>query len=245
MMQWRIFRSPAVAGLALVLAALPVAPESGTPGFDGAAALANPGGGNGGGHGGGHGGGKGGKSRSAAPTDRTAGPGKATSKGPAKGPGRGGRSSGRGLALGHDKDRDAVSGLGHAFGHDDDDATKHGLTASSLGRLNAAHASATAREHAAPHSAVGLIGQYADAIAAGDLEAAAAALAAAANKDIDLAVVGAVNDLLDIELDEADEQEIADLAGEAQAGESSPGLGHGGSPPDGADDADDGQELIE
>lgn len=220
MVLWRVF--PVVAGLAL--ATLPLAPNLDTGGVVGAAALAKPGGGNGGGHGGG----KGGKGHGAASADRTADAGKAAGKASGKNPGRGDRSSGRGLALGRDKDRDAVSGL--AAGRQDLDATKHGLTASSLGRLNAAHASARARERAAPHSAVGLIDQYADAIAAGDLEAAAAALAAAANKDIDLAVVGALNDLLNIELDAADEQEIADQASEAQAAETSNGLGPGGSP---------------
>ena len=65
-----------------------------------------------------------------------------------------------------------MSGVGNGK---DKSAKKSGLSASSLGRLNAAHASSRARERAAPHSAVGLMGQYADAVEADDIEAAAAA----------------------------------------------------------------------
>ena len=136
-----------------------------------------------------------------------------------------------------------MSGVGRGK---DKSAKKSGLSASSLGRLNAAHASPNARANAAPHSAVGLLGQYVDAVEADDLEAAAAALAAAANKDIDLAVVGAVDDLLGLEVDEEDEQEIADLASDLQDDDDNNGLGHGNggsSPDDGDDDGDDGDEI--
>ena len=89
-------------------------------------------------------------------------------------------------------------GQGHAYGRSrDDDAADAG--ASELGRLNAAHASATARTNAAPTSAVGQTASYERAAVDGDLERAAAELAAAANKDIIEPVVHAVNELLGID----------------------------------------------
>lgn len=83
-----------------------------------------------------------------------------------------------------------------------------------MGRLNAAHASARAQERAAAHSAVGMVAAYGAAAGAEvvDIQAAAEALAAAANKDIDSTVVDAVNDLLGIEMDEATRDAIAAAA---------------------------------
>ena len=109
--------------------------------------------------------------------------------------------------------------------------------ASKLGRLNAAHASATARTNAAPHSAVGRIAAYEAAVyerqevqaqlnavledenaTQQQLDEALAAVAeaaqrevetlsAAANKNIDEDVMHAVNELLGIE--PLDTQEVA------------------------------------
>ncbi len=49
-----------------------------------------------------------------------------------------------------------------------------------------------------------------------DVNAAAAALAAATNKDIDAAVVGALNALLGIEVDPAIEAAVAEAVAEGQ-----------------------------
>ncbi|UTW04367.1 hypothetical protein KDX31_04995 [Amphritea atlantica] len=138
-----------------------------------------------------------------------------------------GGGNGGGNSGGHGNSASAGHGNGHGFGHDDNSpgrsatAGNHGLgngkglgnnqksVAASLGRLNAAHASATARAHASPNSAVGLIAQYEAAVYAAreasteeeqaELEQAAMGfLGQAANKEINEAVVSAVNDLLGI-----------------------------------------------
>ncbi len=128
-------------------------------------------------------------------------------------------------------------GSGHGHGHTHSHAHGLGLEqgkskgsiSSKLGRLNAAHASATARENAAPHSAVGRIATYEEAVFARqdrqdelqellddpqateeELDAARAAvedaaqlevetLSAAANKNVDVEVAQAVNELLGID----------------------------------------------
>jgi hypothetical protein len=250
-MRNRLTAGTALAALALAVTALPV-----TADFDRAepalsSALAKGDGGPGGGNGGGPGGGNGG------------GPGNGNGGGPGNGPGNGhGASAAGGLGKGQDKagksgspgssesiGRTDHASHGHAFGRDavsgvgigkskstHETKTNHGLTASSLGRLNAAHANENALENAAPHSAVGLAAQFAgfeqQALEAATEEeredaisAAAAALAAAANKEIDPEVVGAVNDLLGMDVDPTLESEIAGRANEAQASETSQGLG--------------------
>ena len=90
---------------------------------------------------------------------------------------------------------DHAGGPGNGHGQRSDDAAGAGIR----GSLNAAHASATARAHAAPNSQVGKIASYESAIQAGDIAAAAASLADAANKAIIAPVVHAVNDLLGID----------------------------------------------
>ena len=86
----------------------------------------------------------------------------------------------------------------------------HKAVSAKLGRLNAAHASATARANASPNSAVGLLGQYEAAVNAArdaiseeeraDLEQTAIEiLGQAANKELNEEVVSAVDALLGIE----------------------------------------------
>lgn len=185
---------------AAMLIVAPASVDLAPMGFDDNAAFARNGGGQGGGNAGGNGnaGGKGGK---------------------------GGKSSGHatasvgdddephGTGLGHVKGK----GLGHTKGHGvsatDDGAPKgKGLTASSLGRLNAAHASDTARAHAAPNSTVGRIAAFGNALEAGDIEAAAEALADAANKSISPDVVSATAGLMGVDVDEATAEAVSDAA---------------------------------
>jgi hypothetical protein len=140
---------------------------------------------------------------------------------------------------GHGKGR----GLGHATHADETEtASGHtkGSTSSKLGRLNAAHASPTARSNAAPHSAVGRIATYEEAVnetlAAEQahkedptnqslLEYQQAyldqeeALAAAANKDIDEDVAQAVNGLLGIDTPEEPPEETPEETTEETAEE--------------------------
>ena len=100
-----------------------------------------------------------------------------------------------------------------------------GKTASALGRLNAAHASSTAVENAAPNSAVGAIAAYSEAVLDGDIAVAAQSLARAANKMIDATVVAEVNAELGLDVDEETTEAIADLANDIQASETNQGLG--------------------
>ena len=239
----------AAAVLTLALSALPVVPDLAEGGLAGVAAHAKgQGGGNGGGPGGGNGnaGGNGQGHGSAAAggigrgldkTDKTGSVSRSSATDKTD------KTDHASHGLGHGKD--SVSGVGLGLGRDktatmDVSAVSHGLTASSLGRLNAAHANENALANAAPHSAVGLVAQFSEAEQAaieaaleGDEEAldqaiaeAAAALAAAANKDIDEDVVGAVNDLLGIDTQATGiESDIAAAAAEAQASETNQGLG--------------------
>ncbi len=136
----------------------------------------------------------------------------------AKGGQGGGASAGKGSGLGHGK----AKGLGHSKGHGTSTASEvDGISASALGKLNAAHASQRARDRAAEHSAVGLIADYQAAFSADvvDIEAAAEALAAAANKSIDPNVVSAVNELLGIETDQTTNDAIGTAAAALQAPE--------------------------
>lgn len=181
--------------LLIALIAAPVITQQIT-GFDlGNQALAKggDGGGNGGGNGNGNGNGNGGSNGNSA----SAGHGKGNGNGNAfghgdNGPGKSATANSNGLGNG--------KGLGN----------NQKSVAATLGRLNAAHASATARAHASLNSAVGLIAQYEAAVyaareAATEEEQAALEqtamgfLGQAANKEINEEVVSAVNDLLGIE----------------------------------------------
>lgn len=68
------------------------------------------------------------------------------------------------------------NGNGHANGHADvhGQSSSHGSDASSLGALNAAHASENALAHANPNSRVGKIAAYRDAVLAAQAAAEAA-----------------------------------------------------------------------
>ncbi len=130
--------------LATALVAAPVGVQDNIASLHEKAAFAAPGGGNG--HGGGngrgrgHGGGQGPGNSASASVHGGSGPGKSGSA-----PGHGG--TGHGQAVGHD----AVSGVSAHSAH------LNGISASALGNLNAAHASAQAFENAAPNSMVGAI----------------------------------------------------------------------------------------
>ncbi len=181
----RIALAAAAGGVALALAAAPLAPD---------AALAKSGNSNGADNSGGKGGGKGGPD-----TTNLVDPEGDTH-------GKGHTGYGKGHGKGHSKD--AVSGV--LSRHELED----GATSNMLGRLNAGHASSNAMANAAPHSAVGLTAQYYDKLADAEaevdvevkadlLDEAAGLLADLANKEavgveID-AVVKAYNDLLGID----------------------------------------------
>jgi hypothetical protein len=92
---------------------------------------------------------------------------------------------------------DHAGGNGHGHGHEHNSADVAG--GEKLGSLNAAHASETARAHAASNSQVGKIASYERSVQNGDIAAAAADLAGAANKAIVEPVVHAVNELLGID----------------------------------------------
>ncbi len=265
----------AAAVLTLALSALPVVPDLAEGDLAGVAAHAKgQGGGNGGGPGGGNGGGNGnaggngqghgsaaagGIGRGLDKTDKTGSVSRSNATDKTD------KTDHASHGLGHGKD--AASGVGLGLDRDkpatmDVSAVNHGLTASSLGRLNAAHANENALANAAPHSAVGLVAQFSEAEQAaieaaleGDEEAldqaiaeAAAALAAAANKDIDEDVVGAVNDLLGIDTQATGiESDIAAAAAEAQASETNQGLGGFKDPAHGDEggDVDDADEDVD
>lgn len=95
--------------------------------------------------------------------------------------GRGGSNRGGGSRGGSSSssgsDQDLVKGSGNGQGkgqsnslNADGDPNAHGKLASSLGNLNAAHASPTALEHASGDSIVGLLAAYAEAVYNGDPE---------------------------------------------------------------------------
>ena len=164
--------------------------------------VANAKGGNGGGGGGGNGNGNGGGHGGGNAGGHGGGHGAA---------GTGGSGKGHGKGIGHGQ---AHSGNGHA--------SKHGVSASTLGSLNAAHASSTARAHAAPNSAVGAIAIFVNAAGSDELsdeqrvEAAAQALASRANKPITEPVVSQVADLADVEVSSEEATAIAERAAEIQ-----------------------------
>ena len=121
-----------------------------------------------------------------------------------------------GHGLGHSKGHSGISGLGH-----NENVNANGMTTAALGSLNAAHASEMGLANAAPNSVVGQISAYLDAISEdpANVEDAAQALAAAANKSIDQAVVEAVNGLLGLDVDTETEAAVAEAVAEAQAAE--------------------------
>ncbi len=91
-----------------------------------------------------------------------------------------------------------------------------------MGSLNAAYASQTGLDKAAPNSVVGQSSAYSDALSQEDrdIAIAAASLAAMANKSVDQAVVDAVSSLFG--LDDANndtEAAVADAVAATQAAE--------------------------
>ena len=98
------------------------------------------------------------------------------------------------------------------------------MSASTLGSLNAAHASPTARAHAAPASAVGAIAAFANAVESDELsnrqriEATAQALASKANKPITAPVVSQVANLTNVEISRREARAIAHRAAQIQGG---------------------------
>ena len=239
----------ATATFSLLLAMVPLSIE--LPNFDiePQTAQAKPGGngnGNAGGNGNGNAGGNGNANGHGRGGDQ-AGMGGKDSKGTRgksdSAPGRAGKANrdrgsngstagkGKGLAHGHSKDSVGGLGLGKSKSHEGHkDHKDKGISASALGSLNAAHASSTARDNAAPNSRVGRIASYEDSITSykdsdfmdeEDLQAAAESLASAANKSIDSDVVAAVNDLLDIEVGSEVEKDIAERAETTRTGEDS------------------------
>jgi hypothetical protein len=158
--------------IALALVALPVAPSLDGASFHAQSAQAKAGGGgNGGGNGGGHGnsGGSGPSASSSAPGQNGSAPGQSGSA-----PGQ------SGSAPGHS----GVSGLGH-----NENPNAHGVTASTLGNLNAVNASPMAMSKASLSSIVGRLG----ALVSDDEEVSLEDLAALSNK---------ISDPLDLSEDE-------------------------------------------
>ncbi len=94
-------------------------------------------------------------------------------------------------------------GNGHANGHAKVAGDSHGATASSLGALNAAHASENALLHASPNSRVGKIAIYKEAAIAAQADQAAAD-AAQAEADAAQAAADAAQAEADAEQTEAD-----------------------------------------
>ncbi len=110
------------------------------------------------------------------------GPGKAFAAGNGNGGGNGnghGGGNGNGNAGGNGNDNGNAGGNSNASGNAHPD--NHGAVASSLGALNAAHASSTALANAAPNSRVGRIATYRNASAAAAVADATAAQADANN----------------------------------------------------------------
>lgn len=115
---------------------------------------------------------------------------------------------------------EAVSAAGVSKGRAERVSLDAAVSASSLGRLNAAHASPTARANAAANSTVGQIAAYEQAALVGDVQAAAESLAMAANKTVDTSVVKAVNELLSLETPAGFDASVAAGANNIQRDES-------------------------
>ncbi len=177
--------------LTLALVALPVAPGLDGLSLDGTAAYAKGPGSGGGNGGGGNGGGNGGGSGNGGGHGPGGGPGANASAAGHGGtaPGHSGSAPGQsGSAPGHS----GVSGLGHS-----EDAHEQGLTASALGNLNAAHASATAMSKASIDSIVGKIGALVEAQETDENAISVESLSEISNKTVDAAVVDAVKGLVE------------------------------------------------
>ncbi len=200
----------------------------------------NGGGKGGGGRGGGRGGGHGGGDKGA--HGDVAGAGKA--RGHAKGHGHGHENGlehidGHDHSQGHGRGHAKGHGHGHARGEEegngrsdppgapslDGDASENGISAAALGSLNAAHASSTARENASPNSMVGHIADFTEAVESNEIDKAAAALAAKANKSITPEVVTEVARQAEVEISEDTASAVAEAADKIQAGQSEEALG--------------------
>jgi len=116
-------------------------------------------------------------------------------------------AAGKGGGNGNGKGAGKGKGNSASAGNKSGAKENWGETTSSLGALNAAHASPRARERAAPNSRVGLIATYENAVKAAAanteeatssvLEGIAAALEAAANKPVNENTAAAVQGLLE------------------------------------------------
>jgi len=129
------------------------------------------------------------------------------------GGGGNGGGNGHGGMGGH-----AAAGAGEGFGQGKNAEMSGGLrsrtdiSASALGRLNATHALVNGTPNAAHNSAVGRIAAFRDALAANDLEAAAAELAAVANKTVTPEIVGQVAMMAGVAMDEETASAVAEMA---------------------------------
>lgn len=185
--------------LGMGLAAAPLGLSTG--GLDDQAAFAKNGGKGGGGKGGGNGGGGNAGGNGAGNGKGAAGNAAANDAGPGTGGAMSAAADGPGKAFGKVGKDLATANMETADG-----MTTDGVHASDLGRLNGfMNASPTALEHAAPNSAIGVVANaYREALSAyagsagevpdeAALEAAAQAMALAANKEVTPEVVAAVN----------------------------------------------------
>jgi len=98
----------------------------------------------------------------------------------------------------------------------DSKGTTVGTKSASLGKLNAAHASVRGLAHASPNSTVGQIAAYKSAMQAGDVEAAATALAGVANKGVTTQTVSELNALVGVTATQAQVAAVAQQARDQQ-----------------------------
>lgn len=171
--------------LAFTLTVTPIISQQLTGLNLGSIAIAKDGGGNGGGNSGGNGGNNNGN------------------KGSSQG-------NGNAFGLGNSVQGKSNKSASQGFNSNNGLGNDHKAVSAKLGRLNAAHASATARENASQNSAVGLLAQYEKTVyeareatsekKRAELEQSAMdILGQAANKEINEEVITAVNVLLGIE----------------------------------------------
>ena len=127
--------------------------------------------------------------------------------------GKGGNGGGNGKSGGSNSASAGASSS--SIDGEDDDTEETEIEAAGkkgMGSLSASNSSQRARERAAPNSRPGALGAYERALAEGDVEAAAEALARAANKEITPENVGMVNENLGIQSSPEEEAEMAALA---------------------------------
>lgn len=165
-------------------------------------------------------------------------------KGGGRGHGKGhGQGHAEGLARIDDHDHGQGHGHGHAKGHGhghardnaeadgrsdppgapslgDKSASENGISAAALGSLNASNASSTARENASPNSMVGHIAAFGEAVESENINEAAEALAAKANKSITEPVVTEVAQKVGVDVSDETARAIATRAAEIQSRES-------------------------